>query len=74
MKRLTYKGAVAGVIAGAVVDIVWLLFLSSTGIYELLPGFIAGLIATVVVSTIDKKPSDEILAIYSAATDKAIDD
>lgn len=73
-KRLTYKGAVAGVIAGAVVDIVWLLFLSSTGIYELLPGFIAGFIATVVVSTIDKKPSDEILAIYSAATDKAIDD
>ena len=74
-KRLTYKGAIAGVIAGAVTDVIWLLCLSaSTGIYELLPGFIVGFIATVVASALDKKPSDEVLAIYQTATDKTIDD
>lgn len=74
-KRFTYKGAVAGVVAGAVVDVVWLVFLtSSTGVYELLPGFFAGLIAAIVVSLVDKKPSDEVLKIYATATDKTIDE
>ena len=74
-KRLTYKGAIAGVVAGAVVDVVWLLFLtSSTGIYELLPGFFAGLIAAVIGSLVDKKPSEEVLGIFAKATDKSIDD
>ncbi len=74
-KRLTYKGAVAGVIAGAVVDVVWLVWLTGpTGVYELLPGFFAGLIAAVVVSLIDKKPNEEVLKIYETATDKSIDD
>ena len=74
-KRLTYKGAVAGVVFGAVVDVLWLVLLtSSTGVYELLPGFIAGLIAAVTVSLIDKKPSEEIEKIYEKATDKSIDD
>jgi sodium/proline symporter len=67
-KRVTYKGAVAGVAVGAIVDVVWLLCLSaSTGIYELLPGFVAGLIACVVGSLIDKAPSDEVVAIYDKA-------
>jgi sodium/proline symporter len=55
-KKMTYKGAVAGIVAGAVVDVCWLIWLTgSTGIYELLPGFIVGLIAAVVVSLLDKK-------------------
>ena len=67
-KRLTYKGAVAGVIVGAVVDVLWYIYLSgSTGIYEIIPGFICGLIATVVVTLIDKEPSDEVKAIYDTA-------
>lgn len=70
-KRLTYKGAVAGVIVGAVVDVLWYIYLSSsTGIYEIIPGFICGLIATVVVTLIDKEPSDEVKAIYDAAVSK----
>ncbi len=69
-KRFTYKGAVAGIVAGAVVDIGWLMWLSSTGIYEILPGFIACAIVAVVVSLIDKKPSSEVLAIYDKATAK----
>lgn len=67
-KRFTYKGAVAGIIAGAVVDAVWCLALKSTGIYEILPGFVAGLIASVLFSLLDEKPSEEILAIYDRAT------
>ena len=67
-KRLTYKGAVAGVVGGAVVDVVWMLKLSeSTGIYELLPGFIAGFVFAVVVSLIDKKPSKEVVALFDRA-------
>ena len=64
-KRFTYKGAIAGVVGGAVVDVVWLIFFTeSTGIYELAPGFAAGLICAVVVTLIDKKPSEEVVAIY----------
>ena len=67
-KRFTYKGAVAGVIGGAVVDVLWLLFMSSTGIYEIIPGFIVSMILAVVVTLLDKKPSAEVLAIYEEAT------
>ena len=74
-KRFTYKGAVAGIIVGSIVDIGWLIWLSkSTGIYEILPGFIACLIVAVVVSLCDKAPSQEVLAIYEKATDPSIDD
>ena len=74
-KRITYKGAVAGVAVGAIVDVCWLLWLSApTGIYELLPGFIAGLIACVAVSLIDKKPSDEVVAIYDRAMSAEFED
>jgi len=74
-KRFTYKGAIAGIVVGSIVDIVWLMYLSaSTGIYEILPGFIAALIASVVVTLIDKKPSAEVEAIFNKATDKSIDE
>ena len=64
-KRFTYKGAIAGVLGGAIVDVLWLIFLTnSTGIYELAPGFAAGLICAVVVTLIDKKPSEEVVAIF----------
>ena len=54
-RRITYKGAIAGVIGGAVVDVLWLLFLSKpTGIYELLPGFVAGVLCCVIGTWIDR--------------------
>jgi len=74
-KRITYKGAIAGIVSGAVVDILWFVFLStSTGVYEIIPAFVVGFVFTVVVSVIDKKPSQKILAIYEKATDNSIDD
>ncbi|MCM1364204.1 MAG: sodium/proline symporter PutP [Faecalibacterium sp.] len=73
-KRATYKGAIAGVVGGAVTDVLWLIFLTEkTGIYEIFPGFIVGLICCIVVSLIDKKPSDEIIAIFNKATAKNAD-
>ena len=74
-KRFTYSGAVAGIVTGAVVDLVWLNFLkASTGIYEILPGFIAGFVVAVIVALISKAPSQEVLDIFDRATDNSIDD
>ena len=68
-RRFTYKGALAGVISGALVDIIWLAFLSkSTGIYELIPGFIVSMIVSIVVTLIDKEPAKEITDIFDEAT------
>lgn len=64
-KRFTYKGALAGIIVGFAVDAVWYAFLSGpTGLYEIIPGFICGALAAVLVSLIDKKPSDEVVELF----------
>jgi len=73
-KRFNYAGAVAGIVTGAAVDIAWLLFLSSTGVYEILPGFVAGAIVAVIVTLVTKAPSAEVCAIYDRALDTKIDD
>ena len=71
-KRLTYKGAVAGVVVGALVDVLWYIFLStSTGIYEIIPGFICGFVTCVVVSLVDKKPSQEVESLFNNAVAEA---
>ncbi len=81
-KRFTYKGAVAGIISGAVIDMLWLWLPVSngatltalTGIYEIIPGFIIGGLISVIVTLIDKKPTAEVEAIFAKATDNSIDD
>jgi sodium/proline symporter len=82
-KRFNYAGAVAGIIAGAVADITWLILFTSTittpvitdtGVYEIVPGFIFGLIIAVVVTIITPAPGENVQAIYARATDKSIDD
>lgn len=66
-KRFTYKGALAGIIAGAAADVLWLIFLSSsTGIYELLPAFAIGLLAAVITAKLDSAANkDKAEKIYS---------
>ncbi len=66
-KRFTFEGAVAGIVAGAVIDIAWLTCLASTGVYEIIPGFLCGLIAAVVVSKLSKAPSAEVEALFDRA-------
>lgn len=73
-KRFTYKGAIAGIVAGAAVDIIWLTCFASTGIYEIIPGFIACAVFAVIVSLIDKKPGEDVEKIYALATDPKTDD
>ncbi len=73
-KRFTYKGAIAGVVGGAVVDVLWMNFLTeTTGVYELLPGFIAGALFAIVVSLIDKKPSKEVEELFEKAVSAEIE-
>jgi sodium/proline symporter len=71
-KRFTFKGAVAGIFVGAAVDICWLAFIG-LGIYEIIPGFIAGLIAAIVVTLIDKEPSKEVQDLYDYASSGSIE-
>ncbi len=66
-KRFTFEGAVAGIVAGAVADIAWLLALSSTGIYEIIPGFLCGLLAAVIVSKVSGEPGAEVEALFDKA-------
>ncbi len=68
-RRFTYKGALAGVIAGAVTDVLWFIFLAKpTGIYELIPGFAVSMLAAIIATLIDKAPSKEVTDIFDAAT------
>lgn len=60
-KRANKYGAFAGIVVGGVVDLVWAQL--SGGIfelYEIVPGFIAGLLAIVIVSLLTPAPSAEI--------------
>lgn len=76
-KRFSFAGAIAGISVGAVADICWLLFLSAdsptntcvynTGIYEIIPGFIAGLLAAVIVTLATKKPGKEVEELFDKA-------
>ena len=57
-KRTTKAGAVAGMVAGFVAAMVWVVSLKSMtyDLYEMIPGFLAGFAATVVVSLLTNPP------------------
>ena len=63
-KRFNFQGAVAGILTGAVVDILWLVFLKDLGIYEIIPGFILSLIVAIVVTLATKAPEKEVTDIF----------
>ena len=56
--------------SGAAVDILWLAFASSTGIYEIIPGFITGMVAAVIATKATRAPSAEVEALFDEATAK----
>ena len=66
-KRFNFPGALVGIIVGAAVDILWLVFLSGTGVYEILPGFLCGLIASVAVTLCTKAPDRETEDLFDKA-------
>ena len=65
--RMTRNGALVGMIIGALTVIVWK---NLTGgffdLYEILPGFIFCSLAAIIVSLMDKKPSDEINTLFDS--------
>lgn len=63
-KRFTYSGAVAGIVAGFLVDALWYVFMAHTGLYEIIPGFLAGFIAAVLFSLWSKEPSQEVVELF----------
>ena len=66
-RDLTFVGATTGIVAGAAVDILWLIALSSTGVYEIIPGFAVGLVAAIVVSKLSGKPGKDVQALFDRA-------
>ena len=77
-KRFTFKGAIAGVISGFLVDALWYMFLSgsveslcvfNTGLYEIIPGFIVSLIVAIVVSLVDKVPEEDVQELVDKASE-----
>ena len=60
-KRITMQGAVAGMVAGGVVDLFWYYMKSNGGIfsiYEIIPGFIASTVIIIIVSLCTKLPQE----------------
>ncbi len=66
-KRFNFVGAVAGIVSGALCDILWLYGLSFTGIYELFPAFIFGTVVAVVVTLANEPPSKEVEELFDQA-------
>lgn len=63
-KRFNFAGAVAGILTGAAVDILWLMLLKDFGLYEIIPGFVAGMIVAVVVTLTTKAPEKEVTDLF----------
>lgn len=75
-KRFNYKGAVAGIVTGFGVSVLWMVLFNleyygftsvifNTQLYELVPGFIISMLVSVIVSLVTKAPSREIVAMHN---------
>ena len=66
-KRTTKEGAVAGMIAGFATTVIWVRVFKADyyDLYEMIPGFIAGLLACVLVSLVTKVDADAVAEFES---------
>ena len=73
-KRSNKWGALAGMISGGAMVFIWKYLIAPMGgiwgIYELLPAFILGAVAIVVVSLATEKPSAEIEKVFDEVNAK----
>ena len=69
-KRTTREGAIVGMITGFVTTVIWVRIFKVDfyDLYEMIPGFFAGLMAGVVVSLVTK-PNDEAVAEFESVRD-----
>lgn len=58
-KRMTLRGAYAGVLVGGITVLIWRQF-QWLGLYELVPGFLLSALSIIVVSLLDKAPDMDI--------------
>ncbi len=66
-RRFNTYGAAAAIFAGGAVDLLWLALLSDTGIYEIVPGSIAGLLFGVIVTLLTPAPGKDVEQLFDAA-------
>jgi sodium/proline symporter len=70
-KRTTFPAAVAGMVSGGVMVVLWKNAISKLGgpfaVYELLPAFIISCLVIIIVSLVTKKPSAEIEKEFETA-------
>ncbi len=82
-KRFNYTGAVASILTGFLTSVLWMIlfnleyygftsFAYGTGLYELVPAFIIGLIVGIIVSLCTKKPSEEVVKLFETV-DEVVD-
>ncbi|MBP5313686.1 MAG: sodium/proline symporter [Eggerthellaceae bacterium] len=73
-RRMTKEGAIAGMLTGTIVVLVWHNLIKPLGgvfgIYELLPAFILSAIAIIVVSLLTKEPEQAVLDDFDHYMDK----
>lgn len=65
-RRMTKVGCFAGIFVGGITVILWKYY-GYAGLYEIVPGFIASLLAIIIVSLLDKIPSKAITDHYDEA-------
>lgn len=76
-KRFNYAGAISSIISGFAVSVFWMFAFNSgdasiiyaTGLYELVPGFIVGVLVGVIVTLCTKKPSQEVVELFESVGD-----
>lgn len=66
-RRMTLKGCFAGILSGGLTVIIWKEFFAYTGLYEIVPGFIIGLLAIIIVSLLDSPPTATVTDKYDKA-------
>ena len=66
-RRMNLNGALAGVITGGSTVLLWKTYMSFTGLYEIVPGFILSALAIYVVSLMGNAPSNDVTAKFDEA-------
>ncbi len=80
-RKFNYKGCVSGIVAGFAVSVLWLIcfnaeyyglnflpesLIYNTGVYEIVPGFIVGIIVAFVVSLLTKQEDKEVIDLFDS--------
>ncbi|MBO4352141.1 MAG: sodium:proline symporter, partial [Eggerthellaceae bacterium] len=77
-RRTTKQGAIAGMIAGAAMVLIWHNLIKPLGgvfgIYELMPAFLFSCLAIVVVSLLTKEPEQEVLDEFDHYMDEDVEE